>query len=393
MSKLRTHQLPANTLFSDFEFEESKTKAIDFPTNIQAIEQRIQTIHPGKYAKTRNYIHGAVTYLSPYITRGVISLTQVKEYVLSNFKKYESEKLLQELAWREYFQRIWQFYGDGIFSDIKQTQQQVMHHQIPSAIVNASTTIHAIDTAIEQLYETGYMHNHNRMYTAMLTCNIAKSHWQIPARWMYYHLLDGDIASNTLSWQWVAGSFSSKKYYANQENISKYNRSNQTKGYLANGYEQIAMMDVPEVLVKTTQLQLQTNLPTVSPIQSNTDLPLLVYNSYNLDPYWHKDTNANRVLLLEPKHFQQFPVSNKVLDFIIELGTTNIPNLQVFVGSFDELFAIYQANNSSTTVFYKEHPTCKHYKGNEESRTWLFPNVSGNFNSFFAYWKKAERYL
>lgn len=56
----------------------------------------------------------------------------------------------------------------------------------------------------------------------MLTCTIAQPHWLNPARWMNCHLLDGDLASNMLSWQWVASSFSSKKYYANQENINKY---------------------------------------------------------------------------------------------------------------------------------------------------------------------------
>jgi len=394
MSKLKTHQLPTNTLFSESDFENKNAAEIHFPTSIAAIEQRMQNIHPGKYAKTRNFINGAVTYLSPYITRGVISLPQIKESILAKYKKYEAEKLLQELAWREYFQRIWQFYGDNIFTDVKQPQQQVQHHQIPTAILEASTRVDAIDVAIENLYNTGYMHNHNRMYTAMLTCNVAKSHWKMPAQWLYYHLLDGDIASNTLSWQWVAGSFSSKKYYANQENISKYTQSNQTKGYLANSYEHIALMDVPDVLCATTDLQLRTELPTNTQLQLNADLPLFVYNSYNLDPYWHVTENANRILLLEPSHFQQFPISKKVLDFIIELGTTNITGLQIFVGSFNELMNLYiNENYSNQKIIYKEHPTTKHYKGNEESRSWLFPSVSGNFNSFFAYWKKAERYL
>mgnify|MGYP006195700273 CR=1 FL=1 len=60
------------------------------------------------------------------------------------------------------------------------------------------------------------------MYLAAMVCNNAKSHWLTPARWMYYHLLDGDLASNALSWQWVAGTFSHKKYIANQQNINKY---------------------------------------------------------------------------------------------------------------------------------------------------------------------------
>ena len=102
--------------------------------------------------------------------------------------------------------------GNAIFTDLKQDQPKVDHHELPTAIEHAKTGIDAIDNGIKELYQTGYMHNHARMYTAMLTCNIAQAHWLSPAKWMYYHLLDGDLASNMLSWQWVAGSFSSKKY-------------------------------------------------------------------------------------------------------------------------------------------------------------------------------------
>ena len=193
-----------------------------FPTDYQEILNRIENVHPIKYAKTRNFINGQITYLSPYISRGVISVKQVKEIVLNKgFSKYESEKFIQELAWREYFQRVWQSKKELIWSDLKHTQEDVKHHHIPTAVVEAQTGIEAIDQQINNLFTTGYMHNHIRMYLASITCNMAKSHWQVPSKWMYYHLLDGDIASNNCSWQWVSGAFSSKKYYCNQENIQK----------------------------------------------------------------------------------------------------------------------------------------------------------------------------
>ncbi len=391
MSKLKPHQHAEQANL--FEEHIVATTDVCFPTNYTAILERINHINPTKYAKSRNYISGAVTYLSPYIARGVISLPQIKNDILSKYKFYEAEKLLQELAWREYFQRQWQFYGDNIFTDIKQPQQQVTHYQIPEAIVAASTNIDGIDTAINSLYQTGYMHNHCRMYTAMLTCNVAKAHWLQPAKWLYYHLLDGDIASNHLSWQWVAGSFSSKKYFANQENISRYTNSNQTKGYLANSYEAIADMPIPNVLQATTDFIVTTNLPAQLPITLDYNLPLLIYNSYNIDPNWRKDDTANRILLLEPSHFSKYPVSDKVINFIIQLAKDNIPNIQIFVGEFGTIKAMYQPNLEEGSICYKEHPTTHHYLGIEESRDWLCPKVSGYFPSFFAYWKKAERYL
>lgn len=69
----------------------------------------MDNVNPVQYAKTRNFIDGAVTYLSPYISRGVISVKQVMETVFQKgYKSYQIEKFLQELAWREYFQRVWQ---------------------------------------------------------------------------------------------------------------------------------------------------------------------------------------------------------------------------------------------------------------------------------------------
>ena len=82
------------------------------------------------------------------------------------------------------------------------------------------------------------------MYLASITCNMAKSHWLVPSKWMYYHLLDGDIASNNCSWQWVSGAFSSKKYYCNQENINKYCFTKRTNSFLDKTYEDIVQMEV-----------------------------------------------------------------------------------------------------------------------------------------------------
>ena len=388
MSQLKAHQHKEQpSLFQDIEVKKNE---VLFPTDYESVHNRIKAIDASKYAKTRNFITGAVTYLSPYISRGFISLTQISEIIMHNKKLYEVEKLMQELAWREYFQRIWQFYGNGIFNDVKQPQQTVQHYQIPQSIINATTTIDGIDIGIKNLYETGYMHNHIRMYTAMLTCNVAQSHWSLPAKWMYYNLLDGDLASNTLSWQWVAGSFSSKKYYANQENISRYTGSNQQRGYLAFDYETLTNMPIPTALQETVSLTLKTNLPNTNTVEMDASLPTFIYNSYNIDPLWHKEKTANRILLLEPSHFEAYPISEKVLNWIIELATKNISNIKLFVGEFSDLQKIIK-NQSS--IYFKEHPTTQHYQGIKESRDWMFPEVQGNFNSFFAYWKKCEKYL
>ena len=191
-----------------------------FPLQYDDVLKRIDKIDPRGYAKSRNYINGDVSLLSPYISRGVISTQFVMKSIFEKGYSFnECEKFIQELAWRDYWQQIWKSKKDSIDYDLKHDQPDVRNHKMPSAILKATTSITAIDKAIEQLYDTGYLHNHLRMYIAAICCNNGKSHWKLPAKWMYYHLKDGDLASNSLSWQWVAGANSNKKYIANQENI------------------------------------------------------------------------------------------------------------------------------------------------------------------------------
>jgi len=360
-----------------------------FPTDIESILKRIEAIDPIKYARTRNFIDGDVTYLSPYISRGVISVRMIMHSVMQRgYKLYQVEKFIQELVWREYWQRIWQHKGDEIFTDLKRPQPDYLHKEIPESIVGANTSIAAADNYIMQLYEQGYMHNHIRMYVASIACNIAKAHWLQPAQWLYYHLLDGDIASNHLSWQWVCGSASSKKYYCNQENINRYTGSKQQQSFLAHEYDILTTMPVPEELKKTTILKLETVLLENSVLNIDNRKPTCIYNSYNLDPFWRKEENVNRILLLEPSHFNKYPVSQKVLDFIIALSK-NIEGIVLYVGEFNDLLNEYTEPEKS--FIFKEHPLSTHYKGICDERDWISKNSTGNFTSFFSFWKKVEK--
>ncbi|HMU46230.1 MAG TPA: FAD-binding domain-containing protein [Chitinophagaceae bacterium] len=363
--------------------------AYNFPANYDLILERVNKVNPIKYAQSRNFLDGSVTYLSPYISRGVISTKQVWEIAQSNgFTISQSEKFIQELAWREYFQRAWQILEDDIFDDIRHNYTGINHARMPLVVANAVTGINAIDDALKKLFRTGYIHNHLRMYTASIVCNIGKAHWQLPSQWMYYHLLDGDLASNTCSWQWVAGTFSSKKYYCNQENINRYTLTNQQNTFLNCSYEDLQKMDIPDPLKETINISFETKLPGSKIPELDSTLPLLIYNSYNLDPLWRKDIRANRILLLEPSHYNSHPVSEKVIDFILQLGK-NIDGIQLFVGEVNEIPYI----NQFPAIYSKENPAFKHYPGTKDERDWLFPEVKGFYNSFYSFWKKCEKYL
>jgi deoxyribodipyrimidine photo-lyase len=367
---------------------------VSFPTDYDSTIERINSIDPLKYGKTRNFIDGAVTYLSPYISRGVISVKQLQQSVLvKGYPPHMVEKFLQELAWREYFQRVWQAKGDSLFQDLKQPQLDISHHQVIKAIAEANIGIGAIDKSIREFYETGYLHNHVRMYVASITCNIGKAHWSAPAQWMYYHLLDGDLASNTCSWQWVAGAFSSKKYYCNQENINRFTYTHQIDTFLDSPVENLEKILIPDRLKSTILLHLKTTLPDSKRPSVDTTKPTLIYNSYNLDPLWRKDEKANRILLLEPSHFQKFPVSEKVIAFVLNLSK-NIPNIQLMIGEVSELEKLYVASEVSTKwLISKEHPAFNYYPGQRDARDWVYPEVNGYYNSFFSYWKKCEKLI
>jgi deoxyribodipyrimidine photo-lyase len=358
-----------------------------FPTAYNEILVKIANVDPVAYGKSRNHIHGAVTRLSPYISRGVISTRQVLHSVLQRgYKLPQIESFVKELCWRDYFQRVAQH--KNVSEEIRQPQHPVSNRQIPAAIVNATTGIQGIDSAIAELYQTGYMHNHCRMYTASLVCNLAKSHWLQPAQWMYYHLLDGDWASNACSWQWVAGANSNKKYFANQENINRYTDTAQIDTFLDTSYENLEKMSIPAALSQTEPFQGQTTLPMPATISIDAALPTYIYNYYNLDPLWHQHESGNRILLLDPEFFAQYPVSAKCIDFALSLGQ-NIPGLQVFVGSFQDLLSQY----GLTDIYFKEHPLNAGYVGTEEPRDWILPEITDYFPSFFAYWKKVEKQL
>ena len=370
-----------------------KYKHLSFPTEYEKIIERVNAIDPIKYARTRNFINGQITYLSPYISRGVISIKQVMNKILEKQYPYPAiEKIIQELAWREFFQRVWQSKGLQIWDDLKQDQQEVVHHQMITSMQKANTGIESIDFAINGLYEKSYMHNHSRMYLASIACNIGKAHWLEPSKWMYYHLLDGDIASNNCSWQWVAGAFSSKKYYCNQENVNKYTFSKQQNTFLDKPYEQLVDLPIPDALQETTVLDLTTNLPKSNTPNIDTELPTLIYNSYNLDPIWRKLEKVNRVLLLEPSHFNRYPVSDKVIEFIIDLSK-NIEGIQVYTGEIADIENLYKTNNTweNQKIISKEHPAFAYYPGIKDQRDWMFPEVNGYYPSFFGFWKKAER--
>lgn len=360
---------------------------IKLSVDYKEIVKKLDDINPIQYGKSRNFIDGAVTHLSPYISRGILDTNMILLHLINKgYTFYQCEKFIQQLIWREYFQRVWQTKASSINNDIKQEQQNVSNQGIPLSIDKAHTSIEAIDLGIQELKSTGMMHNHLRMYVAFLSSNLALSHWHHPAQWMYYYLLDGDWGSNALSWQWVSGTFSSKKYIANQENINYYTKSNQQHSFIDVSYDTLQYMSIPDELKEITSLHLTTNLPVHKTLTIDPAIPTLIYNYYNLSPTWRSDINANRVLLLEPEIFNKYPISDQCVSFMIDLSK-NIKDIQIFTGSFEEL----KSEIADSSIYYREHPLNKHYQGQKDPRSWILPEAEQPTGSFFSFWKKNER--
>ncbi len=202
----------------------------------KAAQALLEQVNPGKYASSRNFLSGAVTRLSPYIRYGVLSLAEIRDSasapgyglrILNQVQqKEEASKLINELGWRDYWQRLYAQLGDGIWQDIDayKTGYTAKNYAevIPDDIVNGTTKLVCIDSFSCQLRETGYLHNHARLWLASYIVHWRSIRWQAGAVWFLQHLLDGDPASNNLSWQWVASTFSQKPYFFNRENLERH---------------------------------------------------------------------------------------------------------------------------------------------------------------------------
>ncbi len=188
---------------------------------------KLQEIDPIAYTRTRNFGDGKISRLSPYIHHGVLSLNEVRNHALKTCKQPEQiSKFIQELAWRDFWQRVLTQHPEWAWGDVEAYKTGFSAadyaNTLPDDIAQGRTGIACMDAFIHELTETGYIHNHARMYLASYIVHFRRIRWQVGASWFLQHLLDGDVASNNFSWQWVASTFSHKPYIFNLENVAKY---------------------------------------------------------------------------------------------------------------------------------------------------------------------------
>jgi deoxyribodipyrimidine photo-lyase len=190
--------------------------------------KRLHVFNTAAYADRRNDVGptAGASRLSPYIRHGCVSLPEAKRDAFAKVGPDRAAKFVQELAWRQFWQLQWERWGDRIlFEDMEEPKVPLGRRpDLPDDIAEARTGLNCIDTSVRSLRETGYLFNHSRMWFASYLVHHRKVAWQTGARFFYRHLLDGDPASNALSWQWVASTFSHKPYIFNRGNVERYSR-------------------------------------------------------------------------------------------------------------------------------------------------------------------------
>jgi deoxyribodipyrimidine photo-lyase len=360
----------------------------DYLCELEEINKRILDIDPRAYDKTRNYLNGRVTWLSPFITHGVINTHQIAQSVLQDHKAKSCYRLLFELGWREFFHRTWQLAEQDIFDDMRSAQVAVRSNELPEAMINATTGIEVVDECLQRLQDQGLMHNHARMWVAGIVCNMAGTYWKEPARWLHYHLLDGDLASNTLSWQWIAGTFSHKQYLANQDNVNKYSNSSQSGSWLDIAYEEFDNFSPPQHMLTRCKFEYEQTLPG-KPISSCADAfsgSLALRSIWNLNPLWRTDI-AKHIVFIDTQLAEQWPMSNKRWRFVEHWATHC--NAEIYTGTIDQL----KHACAGVSVTREQYTACNDWPGQVTERDWLYPMPENDFSSFSQYFKQVKKHV
>ena len=187
------------------------------------------------YAATRNSDHGPgghvhVSTLSPWVRRRLVLERDLVAAAIGAHGAAQAEKFIQEVIWRGYFKgwlerrpAIWASYRDGLARDLAALEGDRKLARAVERAENGQTGLDCFDAWARELTETGYLHNHARMWFASIWIFTLGLPWRLGADFFYRHLLDGDPASNTLGWRWVAGLHTrGKTYQAQAWNIAKF---------------------------------------------------------------------------------------------------------------------------------------------------------------------------
>ena len=326
-------------------FEASRAKAVDQLNNF--IEQNLTD-----YSKLRNFDFGPdnrsnISCLSPYITHGIINELEVIDKSLKKFSFAKNEKFIQEVLWRVYW-KGWLELRPNVWSDylieLGKVKDEFKNNQSYLDAIEGKTNVDCFNQWVIELKENNYLHNHTRMWFASIWIFTLELPWQLGAEFFMQHLYDGDAASNTLGWRWVAGVQTQGKHYlASEWNINKFtnNRFKNIKlNENANLYPVIKLYSVTNKSFENSEI--------------SEDKTLLIFeNNMTFEFSDFKEHKFKKILLVSNDTNRTIKLSEKVLKFkanlledqkirleekSINCETININDLKNIT---EEVYAIY----------------------------------------------------
>jgi len=250
-----------------------------------------------EYSKLRNFDFGPqkrenTSTLSPFVSHGVINEAEIINKVLKKYLFNNSEKFIQEIFWRIYWKgwlelrpKVW----DDYLLDLEELKEKYKNNLELNNAISGKTNIKCFNEWVKELKETGYLHNHTRMWFASIWIFTLNLPWELGAEFFLENLYDGDAASNTLGWRWVAGiQTPGKNYLATEWNIKKFTNSR---------FDKIKLNEkaLPKK-IKKQDVTIEKKFSNPS-IESNKTL-LIFDNNLNFEQSDFKNYEFKRVLLV-----------------------------------------------------------------------------------------------
>jgi hypothetical protein len=289
-------------------FEASRAEAIDKLNNF--VEKNLSD-----YSRLRNFDFGPdrrdnVSCLSPYVTHGVLNEIEIIKKSLAKFSFSKNEKFIQEVLWRTYW-KGWLELRPNVWTDylvsLNNIREKFRNNKEYLNAIEGNTNIECFNEWVKELKENNYLHNHTRMWFASIWIFTINLPWQLGAEFFMQHLYDGDAASNTLGWRWVAGVQTQGKHYlASEWNIKKFtnNRFNNIK----------LNENAPPKVSEKTYTVIKNNFVNPQDIDQNN---LLVFeNNLSFETTDFKDLKFKKIYLVSNKNENRsIKVSEKVIEF------------------------------------------------------------------------------
>ena len=281
-----------------------------------------------EYSRLRNFDFGPdkrsnVSCLSPYVTHGVISEIEIIKKSLKKYSFVKNEKFIQEVLWRVYWKGWLELRPDvwtDFIIDLNKLKQEYKNNKNYLEAIEGKTKIECFNTWVNELKNYNYLHNHARMWFASIWIFTLGLPWQLGAEFFMRYLFDGDSASNTFGWRWVAGiQTKGKNYVALEWNIKKFTN---------NRFSNIKLKENPVPVIDDRNYPIVNNDFINANLSNNQDL-LIFENHLSFEKSDFKDHSfKNLYFVFNENETRQIKLDEKVIDFKKSLITDQIENLK-----------------------------------------------------------------